>query len=138
MGGRGSALAKLRKTTSPWPEIRSRHEAKAKEMKKRDRQKAKDDGSNKSAKKVRRAVSAYVFFVRERHAALKLKQPDLRFGDASKLLGSEWPLWTSLQKPNLLIWQQQIWPDTQKKQVRTKNPSAKSAYVFFVRERSQH
>ena len=66
---RGSALAKLRKTHFSLARNKERrHEAKAKEMKKRDRQKAKDDGSNKSAKKVRRAVSAYVFFVRERYA----------------------------------------------------------------------
>ena len=81
-------------------------------------------------------MSAYVFFVRERYAALKLKQPDLRFGDASKLLGSEWATMDTSAKAKFVDMAAADMARYEKETGADKEPKrAKSAYVFFVRER---
>ena len=54
-----------------------------------------DDGKKNKKKKKdpkapKRGLSSFMFYSKERRAVLKLKQPDIAFGEVAKKIGAEW------------------------------------------------
>jgi hypothetical protein len=146
---RGSALAELRKTHFSLAQNKERRrKAKAKDRRKKARESARSDDvaagadngdkntTKKKNKEPKRAVSAYAFFVRDRYTALKVAQPDVRFGQASKVLGSEWKSMKESAKAKFRAMAAADMARYEKETGADKVPKrAKSAYTFFVGER---
>ena len=101
---RGSVLVHLRNSYFSLAQNKYRKfKAKKKDIDKLKKEKEGKSGKKESHKesetpKPKRAMSAYMYFVKEQYSSMKASQPDLKFGDASKALGKQWKAMSIMSK----------------------------------------